>query len=874
MKLYSAKSRASLASLAGRLAPCALLVSLLVSGAKARAEAYFNPAFLASDPSAQADLSAFEKGNGQLPGTYRVDVYLNNTFVTTRDIDFRTVTAKKNSGQLSACLDRQQLMALNVNLSAFPALKTLADGQCVTLESTIPEASAVFDFGQQRLNISIPQAALNQNARGYIAPDQWDQGINAALFNYTLSGAQTREQTTGNNSQVFLNLQSGLNLGGWRLRDYSTWDDDGEGNKQWSHISTYAEHTLIPLKAELTLGNSTTPGDVFDSLGFTGVQLASDDNMLPDSLKGFAPVVRGIARSNARVTIRQNNYVIYQTYVSAGPFAIKDLYPTASSGDLNVTITESDGSTSSYVVPYSSVPVLQREGRIKYAVTAGAFHGTGDQSSPNFMQGSLLWGLSHGVTVYGGTQLASTYQSLALGVGKNLGDWGAVSTDLTQASSTLADNSQHTGQSVRFLYAKSLNAMGTNFQLEGYRYSTSGFYTLDETADTMMSGGTIPSQETTSNPQNIDAEHTSYQDYYNLYYTRRGKVQLNISQPLNSWGSLYLTASQQSYWHTDKTDKLLQLGYNTTIKNVSLDISFNDSKNAAGGERDQVLALNISIPLASLLPKSTEDDISHNTLYATYGASTDNHGNTVQTAGINGTLLKDNNLNYSLQQSVSPRHENDNGSLSVSYNGSKGTANLGYNYSPDSQQMTYGASGGILIHAHGITFSQPLGDTNILVSAPGAGGVGVENGDGIRTDSRGYAVVPYASTYRQNRVGLDSSTFGNTVDLTNTVVNVVPTQGALVLAAFHPQVGAHALAELSYNGKPVPFGATVSYGLDHHESIVGDNGEVYLSGLPLKGDLQVKWGSDARSQCNVHYQLSRRSLSQEINSIREICHGT
>ncbi|MBW6086650.1 fimbria/pilus outer membrane usher protein [Escherichia coli] len=43
----------------------------------------------------------------------------------------------------------------------------------------------------------------------------------------------------------------------------------------------------------------------FDSVSFRGVQLASDDNMLPDSLKGFAPVVRGIAKSNAQITIKQ-----------------------------------------------------------------------------------------------------------------------------------------------------------------------------------------------------------------------------------------------------------------------------------------------------------------------------------------------------------------------------------------------------------------------------------------------------------------------------------------------------------------------------------------------------------------------------------------
>ncbi len=79
---------------------------------------------------------------------------------------------------------------------------------------------------------------------------------------------------------------------------------------------------------------------------------------------------------------------------------------------------------------------------------------------------------------YGGGQYAEYYRAAMFGLGFNLGDFGAISFDATQAKSTLADQSEHKGQSYRFLYAKTLNRLGTNFQLMGYRYSTSGFYTL------------------------------------------------------------------------------------------------------------------------------------------------------------------------------------------------------------------------------------------------------------------------------------------------------------------------------------------------------------------------------------------------------------
>lgn len=341
----------------------ALISASLCTLPRSWAENYFNPAFLSDDPSKIADLSHFED-NGQAPGVYRVDVYLNGALLTTRDIAFRVNNQATDGSGLRACLTPEMLNGMNVNISAFPQLAKAATGDCVDLAATIPAASTAFDFSQQRLNISIPQAALNSRARGYIPPQNWDEGINALLLNYTFTGANSRDRSAGgtDSDSYFLGLNSGVNLGAWRLRDYSTWNYNSDNQQQksdWQHISTYVERDVAALKGELTAGDSYTPSGVFDSLPFRGLQLASDDNMLPDSMKGFAPTIHGIAKSNAQVTIRQNGYTIDQRYVPPGAFTIDDLYPTSSSGDLNVEIKESDGSISSYSVPYAAVPVLE-----------------------------------------------------------------------------------------------------------------------------------------------------------------------------------------------------------------------------------------------------------------------------------------------------------------------------------------------------------------------------------------------------------------------------------------------------------------------------------------------------------------------------------
>ncbi len=82
-------------------------------------------------------------------------------------------------------------------------------------------------------------------------------------------------------------------------------------------------------------------------------------------------MIHGIARGTAQVSIKQNGYEIYQSTVPPGPFTIDDLYAAGNGGDLQVTIKETDGTRQVFTVPWSTVPVLQREGHSRFALTAG-----------------------------------------------------------------------------------------------------------------------------------------------------------------------------------------------------------------------------------------------------------------------------------------------------------------------------------------------------------------------------------------------------------------------------------------------------------------------------------------------------------------------
>lgn len=75
------------------------------------AEYYFNPRFLSNDLAESVDLSAFTKGREAPPGTYRVDIYLNDEFMTSRDITF---IADDNNADLIPCLSTDLLVNLGI----------------------------------------------------------------------------------------------------------------------------------------------------------------------------------------------------------------------------------------------------------------------------------------------------------------------------------------------------------------------------------------------------------------------------------------------------------------------------------------------------------------------------------------------------------------------------------------------------------------------------------------------------------------------------------------------------------------------------------------------------------------------------------------
>jgi outer membrane usher protein len=841
------------------------LCSFLIVPVAQPIELYFDPEALDSrGEGVVADLDIFARG-GQLPGTYSVDIFLNQSLVNHRDVVF-----VMENDVLRPQLTLKDLTAMGVNTEAFPDLKALGpDALVMDLGKYIPEAETRFDFSKTRLDILVPQAALRFDARNAVDPALWDQGLTAFLLNYNLNGSHNSYGNAGKSDNVFMSLGSGANFGAWRLRNNATYnystnsgkrrvlsssESDAQNHrdeeykssqKKWQSLNTYIQRDIQSVNGQLTLGESNTSGSLFDSMQFRGVQLASDDSMLPDSQRGFAPVVRGIAKSSAQITIRQNGYVIYQTYVAPGPYAIRDLYATTGSGDLHVTVREENGSEETFVQPYSSVPLMQRDGRLRYEFTVGQYRSRSDFSrEPIFGQGSLIYGLSNTTTLYGGITGSSEYHSLLAGVGQGLGVFGSLSADINQANTQLQDGSQHQGQSYRLQYAKDLFQSGTTFTLAGYRYSTSGFYDFKEANDA------LPKREDDSTPRR---------------YNKRSKMQLQVTQSMGKWGSLYFNGYQQNYWGQTGYERTLGGGYTLNLKDITYSLTINTTQSPSRSANNQI-AFSIQIPLGRYLSNS----------WATFNTQTDRY-RTTQSATLSGTALENNNLSYSMRQSQGNNHQGNTGGASADYKGTYGNVQSSYSYTSDTKQFTGGVQGGIVAHPYGVTLSQPLGETITLVKADGASGVNIQNQTGVKTDWRGFAVIPFATNYRENSVALDTESFDQDVDVIDTVKKVVPTRGALVMANFKTRVGSRALIKLLFGQNYVPFGATASFENNSEQlgsGIVGESGEIYLSGLPDKTRLKVKWGNEAEQSCLADLSLQGIEAVGGVKRLTARCIGT
>lgn len=820
----------------------AIMVSYLISGAMTTVQAEefsFNTDVLDVNDRSNFDLDQFSRSGYIMPGNYVMSLHVNKQELPEQPV---TYYAPDNDPKGSEpCITPSLVEQFGLKPEMNSKLRWTHQGQCLQV-SSIEGMTAKGDLGEATLYLGIPQAWLEYSSGDWDPPSRWDNGIPGILMDYNINTQTQRQQKTGNqNNSISGNGTLGANLGAWRLRaDWQTRVDKQTGSGQssknsWDWSRYYAYRAIPRLGASLTMGENYLNSDIFDSFRFAGVSLISDDSMLPPNLRGYAPEVTGVARTNAKVIISQQGRVIQETQVAAGPFRIQDIND-AVSGQLDVRVEEQDGSVQEFKMDTASIPYLTRPGTVRYKVATGRPNDWQHRTNgPLFTTGEFSWGISNGWSMYGGGVAGGDYNAMALGIGRDLMMLGALSLDATQSRAKLpGQEGTLSGGSYRLSYSKNFDDYDSQVTFAGYRFSQKNYMSMSEYLEARTDG--IRSQNSKE------------------MYT------ITFNQQFSDLGlSAYLNYSHQTYWDRPANDR-----YNLTLskymdigrfKNISM--SLTGYRNKYNGTNDDGMYLSLSMPWG-------------NTGSVGYSNSINRNDTTHQ---VNYYDRINDNDNYQVSSGISRSGSTASGSYSHQGDLAQVDVNASYqegSYSSVGMSLQGGATAtleGAALHRGG---SQ--GGTRMLVDTDGVGGIPL-SGYGANTKSNrfGKAVVTDVGSYYRNRISIDLNHLPENAEAVRSVVQGTLTEGAIGYRKFEVISGEKAMAVIRLaDGSVPPFGSTVINSKKQGVGIVSDDGNVYLSGINAGEKMSVHWAGKPQCEISLPQKLSNSSLTDLLLPCRNL----
>ncbi|WP_211130679.1 outer membrane usher protein [Serratia surfactantfaciens] len=817
----------------------ALALGALPAQVYAADEIQFNTDVLDVHDRKNIDLSQFSRGGYIMPGTYGMVVHINKNDLPEQQIPFYPPQDDPNGSR--ACINKALVEQLGLKEGVMKDLRWWHQGECLD-ESSVVGMEMRGDLATSSLYLNIPQAFLEYTAENWDPPSRWDEGIPGLLFDYNLNAQSQHQQRSGTRSyNLSGNGTAGANLGAWRLRaDWQGSLNHQTGSGQptdtrldWSRY--YAYRALPALRSKLTLGEGYLDSGMFDSFRFAGASLVSDDNMLPPNLRGYAPEVVGVAKTNAKVIISQQGRVLYETSVAAGPFRIQDIND-AVSGELNVRVEEQDGTVQEFVMNTASIPYLTRAGSVRFKLAAGKpsdwqHHARG----PLFGTGEFSWGVSNGWSLYGGALAGGDYNALSLGLGRDLMAFGALSFDATQSRARLPqEDGALSGGSYRLSYSKSFDEYDSQVTFAGYRFSEQDFMSMSEYLDARYYGN----------------RNGSGKEMYTITFNKQ----------FRDWGlSSYLNYSHETYWDRPANDR-----YNLTLSRYfdigrfrNLSLSLSAYRNQYNGMKDDGAYLSLSMPWGE---RST---VSYNT--------TVNRNDTTNRVSYYDRL--DERSNYQLSAGTSRSGANASGYYSREGDIARLSANASYQEGRYSA-VGLSAQGGMTLTAEGgaLHRSGMAGGTRMLIDTQGVAEVPVRGyGRTSRTNAWGKAVIGDVNSYYRNKASIDLNQLGDNAEATTSVVQATLTEGAIGYRQFDVIAGAKAMAVIKLaDGSEPPFGATVLNGRKQETGIVNDGGSVYLSGIQPGEAMTVRWNGAAQCEVRMPSPLPAEML---MNTLLLPCHS-
>ncbi|MCK3827420.1 MULTISPECIES: outer membrane usher protein [unclassified Pseudomonas] len=791
----------------------------------------FNTDVLDLNDRTNIDLSRFARSGFILPGTYTMLVQINGQPVSEQSVAFYPPEDDPKGSQ--ACLSVDLVEQLGLKASEAASLTWWKGSECLDIHS-LPGTEVSADLATSTLSINLPHAYLEYSAINWDPPARWDEGVPGLLIDYNMTAQSNAQKNERTRNHLSGNGTVGANAGAWRLRadwqgrvDSARDRSAGEQKLEWSRY--YAYRAIPALKARLLVGENYLYSDLFDSFRFTGAALNSDESQLPPNLRGYAPEVVGVAKTNARVVVSQQGRVLYETLVAAGPFRIQDLND-AVAGTLDVRVEEQDGSVQTFKLNTAGVPYLTRPGQVRYKLATGRPSSLQYGADGNlFGTGEFSWGVSNGWSLFGGAITDKYYRAATIGAGRDLLALGALSLDVTQSHANVW-NETLSGKSVRLQYSKNFEQYDSQVTFAGYRFSDKNFLSMSEYLDARHYGmnGELAGREKYD-------EHGQYTGGWKPVGGSKALYTATVNKQFRDLGAtVYASYNKQTYWTRPATQRWnlsLSRYFNIgTVKNMSL--SLNVYRTQDYNYKDNGMALTVSVPLGRSGTLSLDAN---------------------RTAGKNGFSTRysdriDERNSYQLSASDNSAsgylsHAGDQADLTLAASRQQG------NYT----SLSMSARGGGTLTPHGAALhrTNSMGGTRLMVDTGGVADVPVRGyGTPTRSNAFGKAVISDLSSYQRTAASVDLERLPSNVEATQSVTQLTLTEGAIGYRALELISGEKAMAVLRLpDGSAPPFGAMVKNTKQQDTGIVNDGGNVYLSGIQPGEQMVVSWSG--REQCTL-----------------------
>ncbi|MGR5241684.1 PefC/AfrB family outer membrane usher protein [Photobacterium damselae] len=792
--------------------PVSLASLLLTIPSVALANSELNLDFLQNTKNAPAILTTL---SDYPAGYYYVDIFINGVKKKTVDLTITPEEEKKNTLCLSKSLLDSTGIALKPNVynAQWNAAK-----QCFALGDE-KYTHVNFDFNRQRIDITIPQAYFLHQQDS----DEWDYGRPAMRLQYFTNF----NRSTGNDLSAYGDLDFKFNFQRWYLSsDFSVTSNEQGVATEFRDLSLSTP--IRAVNGDFILGKSTTQSELFDDFNFYGVALRSNQSMRPDRLRGYAPVITGVADSTTRVTIKQNGYTIYSKVVPPGPYRISDLSPV-NNGDLEVIAKDAAGKETKTIYPIAALPTLLRTGEYQYNFGLGqkAYSSSLDKafSSDNgmFFLASFDYGFMD-YTLNSAAIVATRYQGIGIGVTKSFGYWGAISSTLNGSWADYKDGKDYTGASIGVKYSKSL-ADSTDLQLVAYRYQSKGY--IDYADFDYMDGDSLRRDHQKSRYEAILSHRFKHFYLSGTFWT-------------------------ESYWDNDGTNQGANIAASTSYKDISFYLNGNYSKrgiyNSYLNGDDLSLSFSVSVPF----------DLEGQHAYSNSAVSSNLDGETNVSTHMSSTV--NDRMSYNLGLSTDGRGKvTSSGSVNYAFDALQTTVSASHN-----QDMTTisGSASGSVIAAEdaGVIFTKQTTDTLAIVNIPDIAGVSF-NGS-LPTDKNGNTVV-YLSEYKRNQIDINTDNVPENVELLDTSMAVTPAENAIIYRQFkYQKVNRYILRVKDSKGHYLTGGsATTANG--HAVGYIAANGVLLMSLRTAPDKIVV---ANNKAQCS----FSMKNLKANSNSVQEV----